>query len=176
MHVVVIGGGIAGLAAAYDLSTAGHRITIVEAAARVGGKLHVSAVDDIAVDEGAEQLLQRLPEGVALVRAVGLGDELVSPVRSGAGLVTHGSVRPLPGGTVMGVPGSLASLRDILTPGELARAAADVVLPARSVDEDMSVARFVGRGLGRGVVDRLVEPLLGGVYAGRPELLSARAP
>jgi protoporphyrinogen/coproporphyrinogen III oxidase len=175
MHVVVIGGGIAGLAAAYDLSRHGEQVTVVEAAAYVGGKLRVSEVDGIAVDEGAEQLLQRVPEGVALVRAVGLGDELVSPVRSGAGLVTDGSLRPLPGGTVMGVPGSLASLRDILTPGELARAAADVVLPERSVDEDMSVARFVGRRLGRGVVDRLVEPLLGGVYAGRPELLSAQA-
>src|SRR3954462_12707987 len=175
MHVVVIGGGIAGLAAAYDLSTAGHRITIVEAAARIGGKLQVSTVDDIAVDEGAEQLLQRVPEGVALVRAAGLGDELVTPVRSGAGLIAHGSLRALPARTVMGVPASLASLRGVLGPAELARAAADVVLPPRSVNEDMSVADFVGHRLGRGVVDRLVEPLLGGVYAGRPELLSARA-
>src|SRR3954463_11463901 len=171
MHVVVVGGGIAGLAAAYELSRHGERVTVVESAARVGGKLQVSDIDGIAVDEGAEQLLQRVPEGMALARAGGLGDDLVTPARSGAGLVAHGQLRPLPRGTVMGVPASLASTRGILRPGELARASADVFLPPRTVDDDMSVARFVGRRLGSGVVDRLVEPLLGGVYAGRPELL-----
>src|SRR3954470_6965171 len=175
MHVVVVGGGIAGLAAAYELSRNGERVTIVEAAARVGGKLQVSEVDGIAVDEGAEQLLQRVPEGVALVRDAGLGDELVTPARSGARLVVHGSLRPLPPGTVMGVPRSLASVRDVLGPRDVARAAADLVLPARSVTDDTSVAEFVGQRLGHGVVEKLVEPLLGGVYAGRPELLSAKA-
>src|SRR4051812_40131050 len=174
-HVVVVGGGIAGLAAAYALARNDRRVTIVEAAPCVGGKLRTSEVDGIAVDEGAEQLLQRVPEAVELVRAVGLGDDLVTPARSGAGLVARGSLQPLPAGTVMGVPGSLRSLRAVLSAGELARAAADVVLPARSVSDDKSVADFVGQRLGRGVVDRLVEPLLGGVYAGRPELLSATA-
>jgi protoporphyrinogen/coproporphyrinogen III oxidase len=175
MHVVVVGGGIAGLAAAYTLSREDHQVTVVEAASRVGGKLRVSEVDGIAVDEGAEQLLQRVPEGVDLAREVGLGDDLTVPTRTGAGLVVRGSLHPLPSRTVMGVPGSLASVRGVLGPGELARATADVVLPARSVRDDMSVADFVGQRLGRGVVDRLVEPLLGGVYAGRPELLSAKA-
>jgi len=175
MHVVVVGGGIAGLAAALQLFRDNHQVTVVESAAEVGGKLRVSDVDGIAVDEGAEQLLQRVPDGVALVRAAGLGDDLVTPARSGAGLVVRGSLQSLPARTVMGVPGSLASVRDVLRPSELARAAMDSVMPPRSENDDVSVAEFVGRRLGRGVVDRLVEPVLGGVYAGRPELLSAQA-
>ena len=175
MHAVVVGSGIAGLSAAYALSRSGAAVTIVESADRIGGKLRVSDVDGIAVDEGAEQLLQRVPDGVALAREVGLGDDLIVPARSGAGLVVRGTLRPLPSRTVLGIPSSLGSVRDVLTPVELGRAAADLVVPARSVDGDMSVSEFVGRRLGHGVVERLVEPLLGGVYAGRPELLSAQA-
>src|SRR3954454_6657929 len=132
-HVVVVGGGIAGLAAAYALAGNDRRVTVVEAAPCVGGELRASEVDGIAVDEGAEQLLQRVPEGVEMVRDAGLGDDLVTPARSGAGLVVRGSLHPLPAGTVMGVPGSLASVRDVLGPGEFARAAADLGPPARSV-------------------------------------------
>ena len=175
MHAVVVGSGIAGLSAAYSLSRHGAAVTIVESAEHIGGKLRVSDVDGIAVDEGAEQLLQRVPDGVALARDAGLGPDLTVPARSGAGLVVRGALRPLPSRTVLGIPSSLGSVRDVLTQVELARAAADLLLPARSVDDDMSVQEFVGRRLGRAVVDRLVEPLLGGVYAGRPELLSAQA-
>ncbi|HET6816132.1 MAG TPA: protoporphyrinogen oxidase [Mycobacteriales bacterium] len=175
MHVVVVGGGIAGLAAAYELGRCGVEVTVVESASTVGGKLRVSAVDGVAVDEGAEQIVLRAPEGVELVRAVGLGDDLVTPSRSGAGLVVRGRLRPLPSPTVLGVPVSLASLRGVLTPAEIVRAAADLVLPPSPRDADESVAQLIGRRLGHAVVDRLVEPLLGGVYAGRPALLSAAA-
>ena len=175
MHVVVVGGGIAGLAAAYELGLGGATVTVIEASSRVGGKLRVSDVDGLPVDEGAEQIVMRAPEGVALVRAVGLGDDLVSPARSGAGLIVRGRLRPLPSPTVLGVPASLASLRGVLTPREITRAAADLVLPASTAETDESVANLVGRRLGHAVVDRLVEPLLGGVYAGRPALLSAAA-
>ncbi|HET7311217.1 MAG TPA: protoporphyrinogen oxidase [Mycobacteriales bacterium] len=175
MQVVVVGGGIAGLAAAYELGQRGVAVTVVESSPSVGGKLRVSDVDGVAVDEGAEQIVLRAPEGVALVRAVGLGDDLVTPARSGAGLIVRGRLRPLPSPTVLGVPASLSSLRDVLTPAEIARAAADLVLPPATRDSDVSVAQFVGHRLGHGVVDRLVEPLLGGVYAGHPALLSAAA-
>src|SRR3954463_10858965 len=160
-HVVVVGGGIAGLAAAYALARNDRRVTIVEAAPCVGGKLRTSEVDGIAVDEGAEQLLPRVPEGVALVRAVGLGDDLVTPARSGAGLIVRGRLQPLPASTVLGIPASIASLRRVLTAPELARAAVDLVLPPSARESDVSVADLVGRRLGHAVVDRLVEPLLG---------------
>ncbi|HET7530772.1 MAG TPA: protoporphyrinogen oxidase [Mycobacteriales bacterium] len=175
MHVVVVGGGIAGLAAAHDLTGRGARVTIIESARDVGGKLRVSEVGGTAIDEGAEQILLRMPEAVDLVGQVGLSDDLVTPRRSGAGVVVRGRLRTLPAPTVLGVPASLASARAVLGPAELVRAAADLVLPPRTSAEDVSVADLVGHRLGRGVVDRLVEPLLGGVYAGRPELLSARA-
>jgi protoporphyrinogen/coproporphyrinogen III oxidase len=175
MKVVVVGGGIAGLAAAHELSQQGETVTLVESAAEVGGKLRVSTVDGVAVDEGAEQIVLRMPTGVDLVRAVGLGDDLVTPVRTGAGLSVGGRLRGLPSGTVLGVPSSLGSVRGVLGPAELARAAADLVLPPRRDRSDVSVARLVGHRLGQAVVERLVEPLLGGVYAGRPELLSAAA-
>lgn len=175
MRVVVVGGGIAGLAAAYDLGRRGESVTVVESSSAVGGKLRVSDVDGVPVDEGAEQIVMRAPEGVALVRAIGLGDDLVTPARSGAGLLVRGRLVPLPSPTVLGIPASIASTRGVLTTTERLRAAADLLLPAADSDADVSVATLVGRRLGRAVVDRLVEPLLGGVYAGRPDLLSAAA-
>ena len=175
MRVVIVGGGIAGLAAAHELGRDGASVTVIESATSVGGKLRVSDVDGLPVDEGAEQIVLRAPEGVALVRSVGLGDDLVTPARSGAGLVVRGRLRPLPSPTVLGVPASLASLRGVLTAAERLRAAADLVLPASASESDVSVASLVSRRLGHAVVDRLVEPLLGGVYAGRPDELSAAA-
>jgi oxygen-dependent protoporphyrinogen oxidase len=175
MHVVVVGGGIAGLAAAHELGRQGALVTVIESASSVGGKLRVSDVDGVAVDEGAEQIVLRAPEGVELVRSVGLGDDLVTPARSGAGLVVRGRLRPLPSPTVLGVPASVASLRGVLTLPQMARAAADLVLPVSASASDVSVATLVGRRLGHAVVDRLVEPLLGGVYAGRPDNLSVAA-
>lgn len=75
-HVVVAGGGIAGLAAAHRLATAGHRVTLLEAGDRLGGKLLAGEIAGAPVDLGAESLLARRPEAVALARAVGLGDRL----------------------------------------------------------------------------------------------------
>ena len=173
MHVVVVGGGIAGLAAAHAL--AGADVTLLEASDRIGGKLRTSEVAGVAVDEGAESFLARVPDGLALARSVGLGDDLVHPATASASLWARGRLRPIPARTVLGVPSSLSSVRGVLSPAELARAGIDLVLPERSTDDDESVAAAVGRRLGPAVVDRLVEPLLGGVYAGRADNLSFRA-
>jgi oxygen-dependent protoporphyrinogen oxidase len=171
--VVVVGGGIAGLAAAYYLR--GHTVTVIDGAAHLGGKLRTSDIAGLAVDEGAEQLLVRRPEAVALATEVGLGAELVNPTTSSASIWSRGRLRPLPAGTLMGVPSSARLASGVLAPWEVARAALDHVLPGRAPVEDVSVASYVGRRVGRAVVDRLVEPLLGGVYAGRAELLSLHA-
>jgi protoporphyrinogen/coproporphyrinogen III oxidase len=176
-HVAIVGGGIAGLAAAYFLRDAPVRVTVLESAPRIGGKLAVSEIAGIPVDEGAEAMLARRPEGTGLVDAVGLAGQLVNPGTTAAAIWTRGALRPLPAGQLMGVPGDLAALArsGVLSPPGLARAALDLVLPTSRPDGDVAVARQVGARLGREVVDRLVEPLLGGVYAGRADELSFEA-
>jgi protoporphyrinogen oxidase len=175
-HVVVVGGGIAGLAAADALLDGGATVTVIEAADAVGGKLRVSEVGGIAVDEGAESFLRRRPEGVDLVAALGLADHLVSPAATSASVWARGALRPIPPRTLMGVPGEPAALRGVLSPLEVARVRADRWLPGRPPDgEDVAVGDWVGRRLGPAVVDRLVDPLLGGVYAGRARELSLAA-
>ena len=176
-HVVIVGGGIAGLAAAYFLRDAPAQVTLLEGSQRIGGKLAVSEIAGIQVDEGAEAMLARRFEGTDLVRAVGLGGELVTPGTTAAAIWTRGALRPLPAGQMMGVPGDFAALArsGVLSGPGIARAALDLVLPATRHEGDVAVARLVGARLGREVVDRLVEPLLGGVYAGRADELSFEA-
>lgn len=174
-RVVVVGGGIAGLAAAYHLAGDGIAITLIEATDVVGGKLRISEVGGVAVDEGAEMFLRRVPESLDLVERLGRSDEVVSPRTTSASVWSRGSLRPLPSGTVMGVPSSAARLRGVLTTAEVARVGLDRFLPGAAPGEDISVGEWVGRRVGRAVVDRLVDPLLGGVYAGRADDLSLAA-
>ncbi|MEV8322876.1 protoporphyrinogen oxidase [Kitasatospora sp. NPDC056731] len=178
-QVVVVGGGIAGLAAAAFLSGAAGgpvraRVTLLEASERVGGKLRGGEVGGVRVDLGAESMLARRPEAVELARAVGLGEELEPPTTAKASIWTRGALRPLPGGQVMGVPGDLDALAasGVLTAEGLERARHE---GATEVGDDVAIGRYVADRLGQEVVDRLVEPLLGGVYAGRAEEISLRA-
>lgn len=179
-HVAVVGGGIAGLSAAHFLRAAAGdrlRVTVFEGASEVGGKLRVSDVAGIPVDEAADAVLTRRPEGQDLVRAVGLGDELVPVGTARAGVWTRGALRPLPDGQVMGVPGDLAGLArsQVLSAAGLARVPLDLVLPRTQVGVDVAVGPYVASRVGVEVVDRLVDPLLGGVYAGHAGLLSLDA-
>lgn len=175
MHVVVIGGGIAGLAAAWFLRAGNPeiRVTVLEGGKRVGGKLALGEVGGLTLDLGAEALLNRRPEAVELVKAVGLGEDLVYPNTTSAGIWTRGKVRLLPSAQVMGVPAAPGGgeLIGILSRAGAARVAGDLMLPLQQQD-DVSVAEFVGQRMGAEVVQRLVDPLLGGVYAGRSEELS----
>ncbi|GAA3087842.1 protoporphyrinogen oxidase [Streptosporangium carneum] len=178
-HVVVVGGGIAGLAAAWYLRRGGEgvRVTVLDGARRIGGKLHASEVAGIPVDAGAEAMLARRPEGKDLARMVGLGDELRLPGTTRAGILSRGTLRPMPGGQVMGVPSDLAALArsGILSPAGLARVPLDQILPATLVTTDVSVAAYIRARMGEEVVERLIEPMLGGVYAGRADRLSLDA-
>jgi protoporphyrinogen/coproporphyrinogen III oxidase len=183
-HVVVVGAGVAGLAVAHFLTRprggaqlrgpADVRVTVLEGSARLGGKLLVSEVAGLPVDAGAEAMLARRPEGLGLVRDLGRAEDLVHPGTTSAAIWSYGALRALPAGHVMGVPADLPELArsHILSGGGLARAPLDLVLPATPRGADVSVAAYVGARLGREVVDRLVEPLLGGVYAGRVDQLS----
>jgi oxygen-dependent protoporphyrinogen oxidase len=162
---------MAGLAAARELQAGGARPVVIEGASQVGGKLRRSEVGGVVVDEGADSMLRRIPYGVELASSIGL--ELISPT-TGAGLWTRGRVRPMPTGTVMGVPADLRAVAraGVLSARGLAAAAADLLRPGDVVTEDVAVGELVSRRVGREVVERLVDPLLGGVYAGRAQQLS----
>ncbi|MEU5307556.1 protoporphyrinogen oxidase [Streptomyces sp. NPDC021562] len=174
-HVVVIGAGIAGLAAAHRLLARGARVTVLEASERVGGKLLPGEIAGVRVDLGAESMLARRPEAVALAREVGLAERLQPPATATASIWTRGALRPMPKGHVMGVPGTAAALSGVLSEEGLARIERDADLPRTEVGDDVAVGEYVAARLGREVVDRLVEPLLGGVYAGDAYRISLRS-
>ncbi|EKX63743.1 protoporphyrinogen oxidase [Streptomyces ipomoeae] len=174
-HVVVIGAGIAGLAAAHGLLARHARVTVLEASDRVGGKLLPGEIAGARADFGAESMLARRPEAVALAREVGLADRLRPPATATASLWTRGALRPMPKGHVMGVPGTASALAGVLSDEGLARIERDADLPRTEVGDDVAVGEYVAARLGREVVDRLVEPLLGGVYAGDAYRISMRS-
>jgi oxygen-dependent protoporphyrinogen oxidase len=170
--VVVVGAGIAGLTAARDLAAGGLSVLVQEGAPVVGGKLRLARVAGAEVDVGAESMLARRPEATGL--ATELGVDVVHPSSGSAQLWTRGRLRPLPR-TLLGVPLDMESLAasGVLSDDGLARARNETVQPVD--DRDVSVADLLGSRLGPEVVDRLAEPLLGGVYAGHASHLSARA-
>ncbi|GAA1895242.1 protoporphyrinogen oxidase [Streptomyces durmitorensis] len=174
-HVVVIGGGIAGLAAAHRLLDTGSRVTVLEASDRLGGKLLPGEIEGVRVDLGAESMLARRPEAVALAREVGLADRMQAPATATAAIWTRGALRPMPKGHVMGVPGDASALSGVLSDEGLHRIEQDRELPPTKVGDDVAVGEYVAARLGREVVDRLVEPLLGGVYAGDAYRISMRS-
>ncbi|MET7604493.1 protoporphyrinogen oxidase [Streptomyces avermitilis] len=174
-QVVVIGGGIAGLAAAHRLLDRGARVTVLEASDRLGGKLLPGEIEGVRVDLGAESMLARRPEAVGLAREVGLADRLRPPATASASIWTRGALRPMPKGHVMGVPGTASALAGVLSDEGLRRIERDADLPRTEVGDDVAVGGYVAARLGREVVDRLVEPLLGGVYAGDAYRISMRS-
>ena len=176
-HVVVVGGGISGLAAAHALGrgTADVRVTVLDKAPDFGGHLRLAEVAGMTVDTGAESLINRRPEAVDLVRAVGLGDDLEHPISVEAGLWSRDSVVSLPTGTVMGVPSDPGELADVLSPDEVEQVRAEPTIPGLPLDRDVAVGALVSERMGQAVTDRLVDPFLGGVYAGQADELSLRA-
>ena len=172
--VAIIGGGIAGLAAAFFLRDEPVTVTVLEGSPRLGGKLTVSEVAGVPVDAGAEALLARRPEGTGLIRAVGMGGDLVQPGSTAARIWSRGVLRGMPARQMMGVPADFDDLArsGVLSAAGLATARREPELPAAARDGDVPVASYVAARFGQEVVDRLVDPLLGGVYAGRSEELS----
>ena len=173
--VVVIGGGIAGLAAAWHLTKLGvPRVAVLEASNRWGGKLHTNEFAGADVDTGPDAFVARSKVAVELCMELGLEKELVSPALSNAYVVSRGRLRPFPANTLMGVPSSLRSLAGsgaVRTLGVI-RASADLVLPASRVHGDVSVASALGPRLGRSVLYELIDPLVGGINGGSVDELS----
>jgi oxygen-dependent protoporphyrinogen oxidase len=176
-RLVVVGAGITGLAAAFEWRRRrpDDEIVVLEAADRIGGKLHRVELAGHWYDSGPEAMLARVPEAVRLVEALGLGDRLVAPATTQASVVLSDGRHPLPPGTVLGVPAAADGLEGLLSPAGVARVRAEADLPPLRLDGDVSVGSLLRERLGDEVVDRLVEPLLGGVYAGRSDELSLTA-
>jgi protoporphyrinogen/coproporphyrinogen III oxidase len=180
-RLVVVGAGITGLAAAFEWRRRrpDDEIVVLEAGDRIGGKLRRIRLAGHWYDTGPEAMLARVPEAVRLVEALGLGDRLVAPATTQASVVLPDGRHPLPAGTVLGVPASADDVEGLLSPDGVARVRAEAELPPVRLDgwpqNDVGVGTLLRERLGDEVVDRLVEPLLGGVYAGRADELSLTA-
>lgn len=174
-RVAVVGGGIAGLAAASDLVARGHEVVVLEAGSQVGGKLRLATVGGVQVDVGAEAMLAARPEGIALAEAAGLHDLIMHPAVTESMLWNRDRLVPLPR-TFMGVPGDPKLLDEVLSrAGQIRASVESHLLETTLIGDDVSIGYLVEERLGREVVDRLVEPLLGGVYAGEAREISTRA-
>ncbi|EFB86417.1 protoporphyrinogen oxidase [Veillonella parvula] len=172
MNVTIVGGGLTGLTAAYYLGHAKPEwtITLYEQAPRFGGKIQTQHVDDFVVELGPDSYLGRKTEMTDLVHDLGLGDTLVSNETGQAFVYDKGSIHPIPGGSIMGIPTEMmpfvkATL--ISWSGKL-RAGLDYFKKPYQLDEngDVSIGHFFKYHLGQEMMDKLIEPLLAGIYGG----------
>lgn len=178
-RVVVVGGGIAGLTAAFRLSQAGVDVTVVEPD-RLGGKLQTSLFAGRPIDETADAFLLRVPWAAALCHDLEIDGELVSPAARNAHIFVGGTRHPMPTGHVMGVPVDLDALAGsgLLSAEGLARVAREPDLPADpdlAAGHDVAIGPYLRRRLGDEVVDHLIDPLIGGINAGDTARLSLAA-
>ena len=187
-HVVIIGGGITGLTAAFALNenvrrypSAGRPFTctLVEASPRLGGKILTERSNGFVIEAGPESFLAQKPWGIDLCRRLGLTESLIptNPEHRKTFVLLGGRLHELPQGLVMGVPAKLGPfLRTSLLswPGKL-RLAAELFIPRIRHNEDESLATFFRRRLGKEALDRIIEPLLTGIYTGAADQLSLLA-
>lgn len=185
LRVVVVGGGITGLAAAHRLVEASRErgqplaLTLFETTDRLGGTIRTDHVGGFLIEAGADSFLSEKPWALALAERIGLGPRLRrTDDRFRRTYVVHaGRLHPLPEGFALLAPtrvwpivtSSLFSWRG------KARMALDLVLPRRRSEDDESLASFVTRRLGREVLERVAQPLVGGIYTADPERLSVAA-
>jgi len=178
IDVAIVGGGIAGLSAAYDLLARGLSVRVLEASARVGGVIATERFDGWVIDGGPDSLLVQKPAAVTLCRELGIADRLVSTLTPRTAFVLRdGRLNPIAEGSFLGFPitfGALARSRLFSLAGKV-RMAGEVIVPRRTVDEDESIGAFVSRRFGREAVDYLADPLLAGIHAGDVDRLSIRA-
>jgi protoporphyrinogen/coproporphyrinogen III oxidase len=175
---IIVGGGIAGLATAYELQRRGLPFVLLESAARPGGVILSEEVDGFTIDAGPDSLLVQKPEGIKLCEELGLGHRLVptKPPRL-AFILRNGILHPLPASSVLGIPTRMApfvTTRLFSWPGKL-RMAAEIFVQPRRGDEDESIGAFMTRRFGLEATTYLAEPLLAGIHAGDVNRLSLRA-
>lgn len=176
IEVAVVGAGITGLVAATELRDRGADVLLLEAAPRAGGKVQTEPLAGVPIECGPDAFLTRSGDLEETCRRLGLAGSLVTPASGRAAIWTRGRARPIPEGLSFGVPSRPLALAasGILSPAGALRAGLDLVLPRTGVDEGTTVARLVERRFGREARERLVDPLLGGVYAGDTRRLGAQ--
>lgn len=180
-RVAVIGGGITGLAAAHRLVELKPSITVTlfDAAPRLGGVLETVHRDGYLVETGADNWITNIPWATDLCERIGFADQLVetSDDHRGAFVIRRGKLRKIPPGFVVMAPSRIWPVvtTRILSPWGKLRLACEAFVAKRTDNDDESLASFVKRRLGRETYDRLVQPLIGGIYTGDPERLSLRS-
>ncbi|MFE1083918.1 MULTISPECIES: protoporphyrinogen oxidase [Brevibacterium] len=171
-RITVVGGGISGLVAAYRLS-AEHQVTVLESGDCLGGCLRPTTIDGavpVGIDSGAEASLNRRPETKNLAAELGL-DSVFPSTQHSSQVLSRGDLHAIPKRTIMGVPAEAAEVESLIGAEAAARLAAERITPPIEGD-DVSLGDFLSERLGGAIVDELVDPLLGGVYAGRCRDLS----
>ena len=182
-RVVIIGGGISGLAAAHRLHELdpGLDLTLIEASDRLGGTLHTIERDGFLLERGPDSFISEKPEAVALAKRLGLESRLIetNPHHRRSFIVRNGRLRPVPEGFQLLAPSRIWPFltTDIFSVRGKVRMAGDLILPRRTVNgvADESLASFVRRRLGREALERMAQPMVGGIYTADPETLSLRA-
>jgi len=184
-RIVVVGGGMAGLAAAHrlvELSTAQRQpldLKLIEAAPRLGGSIHTEHVDGFVIEAGPDSFISEKPWALQLCDRIGFTDRLVrtNDAHRRTFIVHDGALHALPDGFLLLAPTQfwpLVTTRLFSWPGKL-RMALDLVLPRGRALADESLAAFVTRRLGREALERVAQPLVGGIYTADPETLSLAA-
>ncbi|WP_283658026.1 protoporphyrinogen oxidase [Paenibacillus sp. RC343] len=180
--VVVLGGGISGLSAAFYVKKLAEEkqveveITLVEKSDRLGGKLQTVRQNDFMIEKGPDAFLARKTAMLELTMELGLEAELVStnPKAKSACILHKGKLHTMPMGFILGIPTKLTPFirTGLISPLGKARAALDLIIPAKKGDMDESLGNFIKRRLGKEVLDQITEPLLSGIYAGDTHSLS----
>ncbi|MFC4182219.1 protoporphyrinogen oxidase [Saccharococcus thermophilus] len=181
--VVIIGGGITGVTAAYYLQKTIKEqqlpleCKLIEATHRLGGKVQTVIRDGFVIERGPDSFLARKTSASRLAHEVGLEDEIVHNATGKSYILVNGKLYPIPGGAVMGIPTKIGPFitTGLLSPLGKLRAALDFVLPPTKVEGDLSLGQFFRRRFGDEVVDNLIEPLLSGIYAGDIDQMSLMA-
>lgn len=184
MRLLVVGGGITGLAAAWEAVRGAEgrspaQVLLVEASDRFGGKLHTEVVDDLLIEHGPDSFVSYRPAATRLAEEVGLGEEVIGT--SGERLVSlrsRGRLRPLPAGMGMVLPTRLGPFvtTGILSPLDKLRAGLDLALPRQLREgEDVAIGEFLRKRLGGGIVRRFADPMVGGIYGASVDELSLDA-
>jgi len=176
--VVVIGGGIGGLVAAYDLARAGHHPVLLEASDRFGGVLSAHQVGGLTLDAGAESFATSRPAVADLLGELDVVGRVTYPNPVGAWVRHRAGSAPLPASGFLGIPGRpwAADVRTVIGLRGVARCVLDALLPTRSgLPSGATLGGVVRSRMGHRVLDRLVEPVAGGVYAADPDILEVAA-